>query len=176
MTGVLAFDLSLTSTGVAMPDGSTHVIRTNAADPLEIRLDVIVRGVGDAYFTDCRARRADLVVIEDFVTKGKFSGAVAPVHGAVRWWLHTVEATVVVTAPASVKLYASGKGNCDKDAMGIAAMKRAGLDFSGRNDECDAWWLRAMALDAYGTPVVDMPAAHRAALEKVKWPDLEGDR
>ena len=170
---VLALDLSLTSTGVALPDGTTTRIRTNAADTLEVRLDAIVRGVGDHYFTPGGYRRnADLVVIEDYVTSSKVSGAVAPVHGAVRYWLHTVEATTVTVAPASLKLYASGKGNCDKDAMGIAAMKRAGIDFSGRPDECDAWWLRAMTLDAYGSPLFDMPAANRAALEKVAWPAL----
>lgn len=171
---VLALDLSLTSTGVAMPDGSTHRITTNAADRLEVRLDHIVRGIGDAYWTQGgRGRRADLVVIEDYVIKGKFSGSVAPVHGAVRWFLHTIEAPVALIAPASVKLYASGKGNCDKADMKLAAYKRAGLEFTkGRDDECDAWWLRAMALDAYGASVVSVPAAQRAALEKVAWPEV----
>lgn len=172
---ILTLDLSLASTGVGHPDGSTSRIRTNAADPLEVRLNTIVDAVGDVYWSrDGRQRHADLVVIEGFVTASKFSGAVAPVHGAVRYWLYSCEATVAIVPPSSLKLYATGKGNCDKDAMGIAAMKRAGLDFSGRPDECDAWWLRAMALDAYGHPVVEMPALNRAALEKVEWPALVG--
>lgn len=169
----LALDLSLSCTGVCHPDGSTSTITTAAAEPLEKRLHAIERAVGDAYWTpDGRARTADLVVIEDMVTASKFAGAVAPVHGVVRLWLYNVEAAVALVSPASLKLYATGKGNSDKTSMAVAAMKRAGVDFSGRPDECDAWWLRAMALDAYGEPVVEMPAANRAALEKVRWPQL----
>lgn len=34
-------------------------------------------------------------------------------------------------------------------------------------------WLRAMALDHYGHPVVPMPAANREALRKIDWPALD---
>jgi Holliday junction resolvasome RuvABC endonuclease subunit len=170
---VVGLDLSLTSTGIALTDGSTRKVTTNAADRLEVRLAAIVKGIGEA-LDACEAdgAAANVVAVEDFVTASRFSGAVAPVHGAVRLWLWNMPMMLAIIPAKSVKLYASGKGNCDKDAMGIAAMKRAGLDFSGKPDECDAWWLRAMTLDAYGAPVVDMPAAHRAALEKITWPSV----
>lgn len=171
---VLALDLSLTSTGIALTSGATDKVTTNAADRLEVRLEQIVNGIGWALDSCCTDKQAaDLVVIEDMVTASKFAGSVAPVHGAVRLWLWKLPLPVALVAPASLKLYATGKGNSNKDAMGIAAMKRAGVDFSGRPDECDAWWLRAMALDAYGEAMFDMPAAQRATLEKVKWPDVQ---
>lgn len=169
---VIALDLSLTSTGVCLADGSSHVIKTKASDQLEARLGAIVDGVVEA-LNQRDSDRTDLVVIEDMVTASKFSGAVAPVHGAVRLYLWNWDYPMALVSPASLKLYGGGKGNCDKDAMKVQAMKRAGVDFSGRGDECDAWWLRAMALDAYGKPVVDVPANQRAALEKVQWPNLK---
>lgn len=170
---VMGLDLSLTSTGVALTRGDTWRVRTNAADRLEIRLAAIVDGVHEA-IDACGAddETVELVAIEDMVTQAKFAGATAPVHGAVRLWLWKFPLPVVLIAPKSLKLYASGNGNCDKQAMADAALKRAGVDFGKKHDECDAWWLRAMTLDAYGEPVVDVPASQRAAMEKVHWPQM----
>lgn len=168
---VLGLDLALTATGIAWPDGSTTRIVTAATLPLEQRLDHIVKSL--AYGLGGWA--VDLVVVEDLPRNARGAGSTGPVHGVVRWWLHRKGWPIVTVTAASVKKYALGKGGgagTDKDAMGIAAMRRVGLDFSGRADECDAWWLRAMALDAYGLAVVDLPAAHRQALVKVAWPEL----
>lgn len=170
---VLGLDLSLTSTGIALPDGTTRRVTTNAADTLEIRLDRIVSGVGEAYWTEHGLPGVELVVIEDLPKNARAAGMTGPVHGAVRWWLHGVEATIVTVPAANVKKYATGSGNAPKTDLALAALKRAGLEFDrNRDDECDAWWLRAMALDAYGQPLFDMPASHRGALEKISWPVL----
>lgn len=166
---VLALDLSLTSTGVATPDGGTFTVTTDAAQPLELRLWRIVT---EAIHTPLTLGGADLAVIEDLPRNAKGAGATGPVHGAVAVSLLLESVPIVRVPAATVKKYATGVGNCDKGAMGIAAQKRAGLDFSGRGDECDAWWLRAAALDHYGTPVVSVPAAQREALGKVAWPEV----
>lgn len=55
--------------------------------------------------------------------------------------------------------------------MGGAIAARTGIAFA-TNDECDAWILRAMALDHYGAAIFTMPVAHRVALEKPVWPEL----
>jgi len=70
-----------------------------------------------------------------------------------------------------LKRYATGKGNATKADMRMALFQRAGLDVRDDN-AVDAWWLRAMALDHYGHPLVAMPQTHRQALEKVAWPEL----
>jgi crossover junction endodeoxyribonuclease RuvC len=72
------------------------------------------------------------------------------------------------------KKYATGKGNANKGQMLEAASKRSGLDFDGDNNRADAWWLRALALDAYGEPVVEMPAVNRSVIGSVTWPVLSG--
>lgn len=180
---VLALDLSLTATGVALPDGSTEALTTylRGVERLEmLRQAVLKRCWVDETDDACDGWYVDLVVIEGYAyAKTNKAHDVGELGGVIRLALHENGLPFVVVAPASLKKYALGKGagkGTDKDAMGIAAMRRAGLDFSGRPDECDAWWLRAMALDHYGCPVVQMPAAHRVALDAVGWPVLGSRR
>lgn len=171
MIRVLGLDLSLTSTGIALPDGTTQTIATSADDVLEVRLSIIVAALAVASHNAA----CDVAVIEDLPRNARGAGSTGPVHGAVALWLFQHEIPIARPAAATIKKYATGKGNSAKDAMGIAAMARAGLDFSGRPDECDAWWLRAAALDAYGHPVVTVPAAQRAALGAYEWPAVDDD-
>ena len=112
----------------------------------------------------------DLVVIEDFVTRSPAASLLGMVHGAVRLHLWGRGAEFVMVPPASLKRYATGKGNATKADMRMALFQRAGLDVRDDN-AADAWWLRAMGLDALGAPVVALPQTHRQALDKVVWPD-----
>lgn len=91
--------------------------------------------------------------------------------GVVRVMLHEQGVPWVVVAPPQLKKYATGKGNAGKDLVLTDAVRR--LDFPGAdNNEADALWLCTMTLDHYRFLVSPVPAAHRAVLEKVKWPDL----
>lgn len=166
---VLGLDLSLTSTGVALPNGTTATIKTEAVEALEVRLDIIVTGIIHAL----NGLLPDLVVVEDLPRNARGAGSTGPVHGAVRYWFHERGTPIATPTAASIKKYATGVGNCGKTMMALAAQSRAGIDFGDHGDECDAWWLRAAALDAYGHPVVDVPKAQRAALDKVDWPILD---
>lgn len=165
---VLGLDLSLTSTGVCRPDGTTFTIRTEAAEDLEVRLDIIVTGIVHGI----AGLLPDLAVVEDLPRNARGAGSTGPVHGAVRYWLHERGVPIARPAAATIKKYATGVGNCGKTAMALAAQKRAGLDFGDHGDECDAWWLYAAGMDAYGLPVVELPKAQRDALGKVDWPIL----
>lgn len=158
---VVGLDLSITATGIAKRDGSTFTVKTNATG--DRRLVVIRDNVGLA------AGGCDLVVIEDLPTHAKSAGITGMVHGAVRASLIEWGIRYVLITPASVKKYATGKGNCGKPEMAVAAFKRAEVEFADDN-QCDAWWLRAMALDHLGHALADMPKAHRDALAAVDWP------
>jgi hypothetical protein len=71
-----------------------------------------------------------------------------------------------------VKKYATGRGNATKTDMAVALAKRAdGYELRDDN-QVDAWWLGAMGRDHLGVPYVAMPATHRAALDKVTWPEV----
>lgn len=163
---ILALDLSITATGFALPDGQTGTFKGPWKG--DWRLVAIKTAVAS------HADGVDLAVIEDLPTHAKSAGITGMVHGAVRTALMECGIPYVLITPATLKAYATGKGNADKTAMAIAALKRADREFPDDN-QCDAWWLRAAALDWYDQPEFTMPQAQRDRLTKVAWPDLNGE-
>jgi Holliday junction resolvasome RuvABC endonuclease subunit len=165
---VLGLDLSMTATGICLPDGRTLTVATNAKDR-DYRLVVIRNEVRGAVI----ATRPDLVVMEEAPPglKGSAIKAIHMVQGAVRVALLDLEVPCAVVNPSTLKAYATGKKGADKTAMTMAAYKRAALEF-GDDNQVDAWWLRAMGLDQLGEPVVTVPQAQRDFMESVDWPKL----
>jgi crossover junction endodeoxyribonuclease RuvC len=159
---VLGLDLSLTSTGLALTTTSTITPKTRGYDRL--------RAIRERVLAIARSGSVGLVVVE-----GRFNGTSAGQHELGGLWWHVTEALdaagypLAVVAPTTLKKYATGKGNASKDAVLLAAA-RAFPWFEGGNDEADALFLRAMGCDATGTPIVDMPARNREALDAVQWP------
>lgn len=163
---VLALDLSIAATGYALPDGQTGTFKGPwKGDWRLVAIKTAVAGHTDAI---------DIAVIEDLPTHAKAAGITGMVHGAVRAVLLEAGVPYVLITPATLKAYATGKGNADKTAMAIAALKRAGREF-GDDNQCDAWWLRAAALDWYDHAEFTMPQTQRDRLTKVAWPDLHGE-
>lgn len=162
---VLGLDLSITATGMCHPDGTTTTISTNAKDG-DRRLVTIADRVLRAVMAGVA-----LAVIEGPVVRSSAAVTIGMVHGAVRGLLIRHGVPYVVVAPATLKAYATGRGNADKTAMAMAAYKRAGREFADDN-QVDAAWLRWAALDWYGQPEFDLPKAQRDRLDKVTWPDL----
>ncbi|NUQ98252.1 MAG: Holliday junction endonuclease [Streptomyces sp.] len=169
---IIALDLSMTATGLCDIEGHTSTVKTKL--PGDQRLMGIVENVrhiagsGRGYLG---ANLADLAVIEDLPTHAKSAGITGMVQGAVRVELMRLGVPYVLVTPASLKKWATGKGNADKIAMAVSTLKRFGREFPNDN-ECDAWCLRAMALDALGCPLAPMPAVNRAALDAVAWPQI----
>lgn len=160
---VLGLDLSLTATGICHPDGSVTTVKTRTVDGDERLVqiaDAIATAVDDW---------VDLVVMEDLPTHAKSAGITGMVHGAARLVLRGADVRYVLVTPATLKAYATGKGNADKTAMAVAALKRAGREFADDN-QCDAWWLRHAGLDWFEAAEVVMPQAQRDRLAKVAWP------
>ncbi|MFD6770618.1 hypothetical protein ACFWC6_30845 [Micromonospora chalcea] len=168
---VIGIDLSLTCTGIA-GNGWTDTIKPNARLRGVERLLWIRDEITNAY-----AVAADLITIEGPSYGSQGSSRQSGHHErAGLWWmvrsaLHQRDKRVAVIPPASLKRYATGKGNADKAAMMLAVARRFPW-FDGGEDEADALWLAAMAADHLGHPMCDMPAANRKALDAVQWPDL----
>lgn len=162
---VIGLDLSLTATGIAYADGTTRTIKTRTADG-DRRLLQIVAAVVEA-----ASQGVELAVIEDLPTHAHSAGITGMVHGAVRAALIAQGLPYVLVPAATLKAFATGKGNADKTAMALAAFKRAETEFADDNC-CDAWWLRAAGLDWLGTPLFPLPEAQRVRLAKVRWPEL----
>jgi crossover junction endodeoxyribonuclease RuvC len=180
MTAVVGLDLSLTATGIATPAGVRTIGSKGKADAtLDQRYDRLVRlaqDVGLALVNDAEAAGEEdvLVVIE----APAFSRTTGHQHDrSGLWWLivHVLLQTrnrVVEVQPTARAKYATGKGNAGKDEVLAAVVRRYPDVLVSNNNEADALVLRAMGCDQLGQPLADVPAAHRAALAKVAWPEI----
>jgi Holliday junction resolvasome RuvABC endonuclease subunit len=155
---VVGLDLSITATGIAYASGLTNTIKPLSSG--DARLEEIRNEVRSAVYG------TEFVAIEDLPTHARAAGITGMVHGAVRVMLQTGPPYVLIT-PATLKKFATGKGNAGKPEMAVALFKRAGLELADDN-QVDAWWLRAAGLQLLGEPVVQLPAAQVAALDKVR--------
>jgi Holliday junction resolvasome RuvABC endonuclease subunit len=165
VTRVLALDLSLAATGVATPHGELSTIKPTSNG--DIRYHEIQRRVRDL-LTDLAP---DLVVMEDVPTgiRNAAAGPLAMVHGAVRTRLIDWEIPYITVPPATLKVYATGRGNAPKPDLRMELYKRTGIDVTDDN-QVDAAWLRYLALDLAGQPELKLPATHRRALAKLSLP------
>lgn len=159
---ILGIDPSLTGTGLAYADGTTATVATRAADGDRrlVQIANAVRACVDG---------VQLAVMEDLPKHAMAAGLTGRVQGVVRLVLLEAGVPYVTVVPATLKKYATGKGVGDKTPMVMAAYKRFGLEFPDDN-QCDAFWLRAMGLDAYHEPLAELPAVQRDAMTKVDWP------
>lgn len=166
---VIGLDLSLTSTGVALPDGTTYRIRTRAKDG-----DRRLLHIRDHVRYDLSKHRPHLAVIEDLPKHAMAAGLTAKVHGAVLCELIDADVPYAYVVPATLKSYACDNGRADKADMAAAAYLAAGAEFvdDKGGDQADAWWLRAAGHDHYGVPLFSLPQAQRARLTKVTWPEV----
>lgn len=163
---ILALDLSLTATGIALPRGNLGTFKPTTER--DRRLLEIVNTVADltALWTP------DLVVIEDLPTglRNAAAGSLGMCHGAVRVEFMRHRIPYLTVPPATLKTYATGRGNATKPDLRMELFKRTGLDMADDN-QVDAWWLRALALDLAGQPLLELPQSHRRALTKLVLPE-----
>ncbi|HXM55360.1 MAG TPA: hypothetical protein VOB72_08215 [Candidatus Dormibacteraeota bacterium] len=156
---VAGLDLSMSATGVASISGLARTIRPRTAG--DRRLVEILDDVLSA------VAAATLVAIEDLPTNAKGAGITGMVHGTVRAALLRQGTPYVLITPATLKKFATGRGNVGKPEMAVALFKRAGIELADDN-QVDAWWLRAAGLQLLGEPVVELPRAQVEALDKVR--------
>lgn len=165
---VLGLDLSMTATGICLPDGGTLTVKTDPKHG-DRRLAQIRNVIADMVGLD----RPDLAVLEEAPPglKGPAIKAIHMVQGVARLALLDLGVPYAVVNPSTLKVYATGRKGADKTAMAMAAFKRAGLEFADDN-QCDAWWLRLMGLDWNGQSPVMLPMAQRDAMKAVTWPEV----
>ena len=175
MGRVVGLDVSLTSTGLCVIDGSTIRVRRVPSKPgpdLSLagrsrRLRGVVQQIWPYVIG------ADLVAIEG-PAYGSKTGSMHDRSGL--WWLLAARLTghgvrVVEITPASLKMYATGSGTADKDRVLAAVIRRyPQVEIMG-NDEADALVLAAIARRWLGDPLEpSLPEHHTRALNKIAWP------
>lgn len=191
---VIGLDISLASTGVS--DGqSAHAIQTSTDEPLEARMDMIVRGcvsfaLSPTQWTDEQPQgtRADLAVIEAGAFSRGAQSQAAEILSALRFMvrhrLWRLGIPFAMVTPSTLKLFTTGYGKATKQQMVAAVDERhmTGLASvmvkDGRYDRADAFALAAMGYYHVGQPLpvhIPAPPPHLASLSAVEWPDLLSD-
>lgn len=141
---VVAIDPSLTSLGFAYKVGDRETV--GRVQPKRItgmeRLGYI-RGYIEGLLEDCLP---DLVVYEDYSmgSKGK-TFHIGELGGVLKLAIYERKIPILLVPPSSLKLFATGKGNADKDQVKVAMAKVRGRLFES-DDEADAYALLQLGI------------------------------
>lgn len=162
--GIGGLDLSLTATGIATAQG-VQTLRTKAAPDTQV-IDRLM-SIADTIMRITLEQNIGLWVIEDMINSTRGHGVqTGKLHGVVHSLLHRNGIRTIHIPPATLKKFATGKGNAGKVAVIKAAWERLGYDGEDDN-EADAAWLRELGLHLHKCGSVQLPQAHTAALNKI---------
>lgn len=165
MTSIVGLDLSLTATGVALPDGTT----TTLCPPGNLNSGPRLAWLHLAFWGVLQEHKPQLVVIEGYSRGSKYGREEAgEVGGIARVLCHLLDIPYAIVAPKQRAKFMTDNGNANKDQV-LSAAVRSG--FAGDdNNEADAWVLRQMALYHQGVPEVPITAYRTEVVNKVVWP------
>jgi Holliday junction resolvasome RuvABC endonuclease subunit len=165
MTYIIGVDPSLTATGYCYDSAWAATVTYPKGCDGDARLSALWEQLENALPVE---REPSYAVIEDLPTHGMGAGKTGMAQGVVRLLLREFNIPYTAVTPATLKKFATGKGNASKPDMRMALYQRWKLDLSDDN-QVDAWWLHQIGLHRWGRPDVDLPKTHLAALDKVEW-------
>jgi len=164
---VIGLDLSLTSTGIALPK-DTHAIKTPLKGPtrlIKIRNEILEL-VGDI--------KNPLFIIEgySYAQRNSHAHSLGELGGVIRVALTERDWDFAVVSPTQRAKFATGRGNASKSEVVSSISARTGIIWagSGADDKADAWVLQEMGLTKLDRSRYDWPKTHLEALEKIEWP------
>jgi crossover junction endodeoxyribonuclease RuvC len=174
---VLGLDLKPAGSGIARTHDSDGELRRSVArigrslPSVYDQIDIVEYAVRKA----CDAE-PDIAAIEGtFSRPGASDYGQHAIHFAITRALRKRKVPWVDIAPATLKVWATGKGDATKRDMCAAVVATYGrfLHINPNDDDsCDAVALLSMALAAYGQPLAEVPESQRRALKVPKWPTL----
>jgi Holliday junction resolvasome RuvABC endonuclease subunit len=163
-TYAIGIDPSLTGTAIA-GIAITETIHAGTGDQRLIAIYDAVRQATPPY-----GANQWLAIVEDLPYHAKSAGATGLAHGVVRLALQQANVPYMLIPPATLKAYATGKGNATKADMRMAWFKRTGEDIRDDN-QVDALWLRDIGRHAAGDSLaLQLPRAQHERLLKLEWP------
>jgi crossover junction endodeoxyribonuclease RuvC len=187
---VVALDLSLTGTGIAVTHDQLGEPRLSCrtVSPRRYPTDNVIdhRRLHETFqaVAASLACRPDLVVVE-FLPKVQGTGGVplrlAELHGALKHFMWAKGHRYIDVEPQRLKTYATGNGNAKKELVREQVIARYGsLLHVSTYDEADAVSALALTLAAYGQPLtgrdgreIAVPPANAKAVAAVTWPQLD---
>lgn len=183
MPTVIGIDPSLSATGVCVlnaVDNTAHVLtvgtKGSLSDGLAARAKRLETLTARLWHLATSAEGQVYAVIEGPAPGVSREAAGSRHDRSALWWdiVRMVRKTTgrwpLVLSPATLKVYATGKGNAGKDAVMASAIKRYLTFDIGNNNEADAVILAAAGARVLGCPVEQsMPQTHLRALAAVTW-------
>lgn len=180
---VFAIDPALRAMGWCAQGNDRRLGVVHGADPGQPALRLYEHG---RWLRDhLRRRPPDVVTIEGYALGMRDSSSLVSLGelgGVLRVVCVQEGVPVAVVPPASLKLYALGKGGGKgTDKKAVVAAARAQLGYPGRDhNEADALWLWHMTMHRYtgrpprptGVPVGVHHNRHDEALAGAAWPEL----
>ncbi|WP_214317081.1 hypothetical protein [Nonomuraea sediminis] len=176
---IVGLDLSITSTGMATGLGWCEKVGRDGITKLPLRMRYrTLNDLASTIIVLTNAEKADLVLVEKLVFNRQDGGRGGA--GERSYLYYRVMGTIadagvpIVEVPqATLKTYALGKGSGSKGEIVDSIARRLPMFVTrGNHDMADAATLAAMGADHLGHPLADMPKTHRAALDKLTWPEV----
>lgn len=152
----LGLDLSLTETGTTvLKDGnlvSKGVIKSKPSGKRPCDEVRRIQGIVNDIKKILDEHNPDMVILEGIAFMARNTTALAQLAGLsymVRSEIVDRNIPFLVVAPTSLKKFATGKGNAQKDVVMLETYKRYGVSILN-NNECDAYCLSQVGLAAGG--------------------------
>jgi Holliday junction resolvasome RuvABC endonuclease subunit len=181
---IMGIDPSISSTGLSFPGptGSPVHLAVRPRSAGDLRLSEI----GNAVSFYLKEYKIDFAVVEDLAGHypGNSARVIPMLHGVIRDRLQLARVPFMLINPKTLKSFATGNGNADKDEMEIAGRRHLGRMYS-TDDECDADWLRVAGRLVYGLgewtgydELLILPAEQIKSLrvtksgDKIEWPKI----
>lgn len=172
---VVGLDLSLTNSGICLPNGQTGLVGKTGIASLCVAeqrqvIAELARRITDQVYPHVDA--GGIAVVENLDMSNSYGGAIERV---VLWWdvvgmLIDYGLRVATPTSAQVKMYATGNGNATKGVV-IEAVTRQWphLQHGGNDNRADAAAMYALGMGLLGQPLSQLPKTHTRALEKVRF-------
>ena len=166
----IGLDLSLTSTGVAIGRATWAIATKGLRD--EERLiyirDLILEAISDL---EPEPDTQFVVFVEgySFASRNSHAHALGELGGVIRVALYEAAIPFVEVPPTCRAKFATGRGNAGKSEVVSAISAKTGMIWEGpgNEDRCDAWILQEIGRTILGQSILEWPAKHLAALEKL---------
>ncbi|TMR92857.1 hypothetical protein [Nonomuraea basaltis] len=176
---VVGLDLSLTATGMANGLGWCEKVGRGGITNMPLRTKYrMINELASRIIVLTNAEKADLVLVEKLVFNRQDGGRGGAGERSYLYYrtmgiISEAGVPVVEVPQGTLKTYALGKGSGSKNEIVDSIARRLPM-FATRGDHnmADAATLAAMGADYLGHPLADMPKAHRAALDKLTWPEV----
>lgn len=171
----VGLDLSLTASGICLPDGRTGLVGKAGITNMAVREQMDVIKALAAAIIDQVLPHVDYdgVVVVEALDMGQSYGG--QIERTVLWWevvdtLHQRGLRVATPTSGQVKKYATGNGNAKKGTV-IEAVTRQWphLQHGGNDNRADAAAMYALGMALLGRPLSTLPKTHTSVVPAIRY-------